>query len=284
MKVALHSIPEGFFKTPPPHNDDQLFRLIKKASSLGFKYFQVGPFRKDRFSQIDGKHLKPVLDTYGMGRTVHIGGLYDAEKFALTEQEYVRAQKEIDYGIKLCSEIDSSLMSFHPPYKFPFTINESTLSKARERFLELVNNGVESAHREGIKLALESYCYTPFIFNGLHDFMHFVSHFPSTKLGVLLDVGHLYNAKFDLDEAIRTFKDRLLDVHVHDAFHYTVQEDLKKATHLPLGKGDINFSLLLSTLSEANYNGCLSLEIRDTEQEIVKSKQYLENLIKTTPM
>ena len=280
MKVAFHSVPKGFFKTNPPYDENELFRLIRKASALGFKDFQVGPFRKDRFSQIDGKRLKKVLDKYCMESNVHIGGLYDAEKFALTEEEYRRAQKEIDYGIKLCSEINSSLMSFHPPFTFT-TKDKTTLSKARERFLELVNNGVESAHREGIKMALESYCDTPFIFNGLRGFMRFVSHFPSTKLGVLLDVGHMYYAKFNLDDAIMTFKDRLLDIHVHDALHYTLQEDLRKATHLPIGKGTIDFSNLINTLHKAKYNDWLTLEIRGTEKAILDSKQHLENLIST---
>lgn len=54
---------------------------------------------------------------------------------------------------------------------------------------------VEFAHDNGIEMALGSFCYPPFVFGGPYDFMQFVSHFPSTKLGVLLDVGHLYKAK-----------------------------------------------------------------------------------------
>jgi hypothetical protein len=37
-----------------------------------------------------------------MERDVHVGGIYDAEKFALTEEEYAKVQKQIRYGIRLC--------------------------------------------------------------------------------------------------------------------------------------------------------------------------------------
>ncbi|MHA1582291.1 MAG: hypothetical protein ACTSYM_07365 [Candidatus Baldrarchaeia archaeon] len=40
-------------------------------------------------------------------------------------------------------------------------------------------------------------------------------------------------------------KGRLLDIHVHDA---TLQKDFRKATHLPTGKGTINFSDFVNIL------------------------------------
>ena len=109
-----------------------------------------------------------------------------------------------------------------------------------------------------------------------HDFARFVSKFPSEKLGVLLDIGHLYQIGIDLSEVIHLFKHKLLDIHIHDA---TLEKDFRKATHLPIGKGTINFLNLIHLLQEVGYNRRLTLEIRGTEKEIVKSKNYLENLI-----
>lgn len=45
---------------------------------------------------------------------------------------------------------------------------------------------MEFAYNNGIRMALESFCYPPFIFNGLHDFMQFVSCFPQTRLGAVI--------------------------------------------------------------------------------------------------
>ncbi|MEM2917160.1 MAG: sugar phosphate isomerase/epimerase [Candidatus Bathyarchaeia archaeon] len=125
-------------------------------------------------------------------------------------------------------------------------------------------------------MALESFCYPPFIFNVLSDSMRFVSLFPPTELGVLLDVGHLHQAKFSLDEAVQILKYRLFDVHVHDAIQ---QKDFHKATHLPIGKGSIDFAHLIAMLRQVEYNGWLTLEIHGNKTEIVKSKNFSENLM-----
>ncbi|MGQ9507343.1 MAG: sugar phosphate isomerase/epimerase family protein [Candidatus Bathycorpusculaceae bacterium] len=275
MKVAFHSVPKGFFKSNPPYASTNLSRLIREAAFLGFKCFQVGPL--NNFVKIDGGSLKRVLARYGMESSVHVGGLYDATKFATTEEEYGRARKEIRYGIELSKEIGSPLVSFHPPFFSMSALKKRILlSKVRNRFLKLVEKELEFAYNNGIRMALESFCYPPFIFNGLPDFMQFVSFFPQTRLGAVLEVGHLYQAKFSLDEAIHIFKNRLLDIHVHDA---TQHEDFRIATHLPIGRGNIDFSRLITMLREAKYNGWITLEIHGDEKEIVESKNFLENLI-----
>jgi len=275
MIVALHTAPRGFFKTNLPHSNDELESFVRKADSLGFKAVQIGPLID--YVCINGARLKKVLDSLNMKRSVHVGGIYDAEKFALTEAEYAKAWKQICYGIKLSKEISSTLVSIHPPF---FTekskTSEELLVKAQTRFLKLVKEGVDFASQNNIKIALESFCYHPFIFEGLNDFAQFMSKFPTEKLGVLLDVGHAYQIGINSYEAVQMFKNRLLDIHIHDA---TQEKDYKKATHLPVGKGAINFSDFVKCLREVGYDEWLTLEIRGTEEEIVESKEYLERLI-----
>jgi sugar phosphate isomerase/epimerase len=75
------------------------------------------------------------------------------------------------------------------------------------------------------------------------------------------------------------FKHRLAGIHVHDA---KLENDFRKATHLPIGRGTIDFRSLIKLLRAVDYKGWLTLEIRGTEKEIVKSKEYLENLIAET--
>jgi len=276
MKAALHSAPNGFFKSKPPHSNNELFKLVQKAASLDFRCFQVGPLWS--FVDIDAKDLKSVLNRCDLECNVHVGGRYDAEKFVVTRKEYERVQREIHRGIELCRDISSTLVSFHPPFFMTEKVrNKVLLSKAQTRFRKLVAEEVNFASDNGIQMALESFCYSPFIFNGLHGFTQFIHRFPSTKLGVLLEVGHLFHAGFNLDEAIQTFSKRLLDVHVHDA---TFGGDVGKATHLPIGKGSVDFSGLINALRRVGYDGWLTMEIRGNEKQIVESKEYLEILIK----
>ena len=276
MLVALHWIPEGLFKSTPPYDANELFNLVEKASHLGFRCFQIGP--TSSFTDIDGNRLRNVLNNYGMERNIHVGGLYDAEKFIISQEERNKIQRDLHLAIKLSSEVSSSLVSFHPPF-FKSENSERAFSpKAKMRFLELLKEEIDYAHGIGIKLALESFCYPPFIFNGLSGFMHFISDFPSTKLGILLEVGHLYQARFNLDEAIQTFGPRIFDVHFHDA---TLNEDYKKATHLPIGSGNIDFLGIINSLRKVKYDGWLTLEIHGDEDKILESKKLLENLIES---
>jgi len=276
MIVALHSAPKGFFKTSPPHSNNDLVSFVQKAASLGFKAVQIGPLAE--YVPIEGEHLKSVLDSLNMERDVHVGGIYDAEKFALTEQEYAKVQKQIRYGITLSKKIFSTLVSVHPPFFAAGNkLSDELLLKARTRFFKLLKEETKVASHNHIKIALESFCYHPFIFEDLNDFAHFVLKFSSDKLGVLLELGHLYQVGINLSKAINVFKHRLVDVHVHDA---TLEKDYKKATHLPIGKGTINFSEVINLLQKVRYDGWLTLEIRASEKEIIKSKTYLDKLIK----
>jgi sugar phosphate isomerase/epimerase len=273
MLVAFHSPPKGFFKSGPPYDANELFGLVEKASNLGFRCFQVGP--TSSFTDIDGNRLRNVLDKYGMGRNVHVGGLYNAEEFVFSQEERDRVQRDLHVGIELSREVSSSLVSFHPPF-FKSEKSDLLSSKAKSRFIEMLKEEVDYAHSIGIKLALESFCYPPFIFKGLNDFTLFVSNFSSTKLGVLLEVGHLYQARFNVDEAIQKFGHRISDVHVHDA---TLNEDFKKATHLPIGMGNVDFPSMIGSLRKVKYNGWLTLEIHGDEGDILESRKLLENLI-----
>jgi sugar phosphate isomerase/epimerase len=275
MIVALHTAPKGFFTTNAPHSNEELGNFVRKAESLSFRAVQIGPLAD--YVRIRSANLKKVLDTLNMKRSVHVGGIYDAERFALTRTEYVKMWKQICYGITLCKEISSALMSIHPSFFIERDKrSEELLVKAQTRFLNLVKYAVDFASQNNIKISLESFCYNPFIFEGLDDFAQFISKLPSEKLGVLLDIGHLYQMGISSYEAVQTFKSRILDVHVHDA---TKEKDYKRATHLPVGKGTINFSDIVKCLRKTGYEGWLTLEIRGTEEEIFKSKQRLEHLI-----
>jgi sugar phosphate isomerase/epimerase len=272
--VTLHSAPKDFFKTKPPYGNKELEKLIQKASLWGFKGFQVGPLWK--LKSINGKQLKSFLDRFEMQRNVHLGGLYDAAELAKKREEYNKIVRELRYGILLCRQISSDLMSFHPPLFMKSYQKGEVLCKAQDAFSKLVGKALDFARSQRIHLALESFCYPPFIFQELDDFMEFISSFPSSKLGVLMDVGHLYQAKINLKRAINLFKSRLFDVHIHDAKQ---QNNYRKETHLPIGKGTINFNSLIDDLQRIEYNSWLTLEIKGTTKEIIQSKDTLENLL-----
>ena len=144
MRVALHSAPFGFFKSKPPYPNSELLRFVQKAASMGFKCLQIGPLWT--LDKIEAKRLKRALDRYSLKANVHVGGLYDAVKFATTEKEYLKAKNEIHTGIELCRDISSSLVSIHPPFSVAKEFESSAaLQEARTRFFKLVSDELEAA-------------------------------------------------------------------------------------------------------------------------------------------
>jgi sugar phosphate isomerase/epimerase len=241
---------------------------------LGFRAIEVGPLAD--YASIDGERLKEILDELGMRRSVHVGGLFDASKFASSEEEYDRMRQQMRRGVTLGNKIGASLVSVHPPFFSTGHQSAELRLKARKRFLRMLKEQADFARGNDIKLALESFCYPPFIFEDLNDFVQFASNFHSERLGILLDAGHLYQAGISLSRAVQMFKDRLADVHVHDA---TLEKDYRRATHLPIGKGSVDFRNLVKCLQDVCYDGWLTLEIRASEEEIEESRKCLEGLL-----
>jgi sugar phosphate isomerase/epimerase len=277
MIVSFHSVPQDVLSAKPPFRENDLYRLVRKAASLGFKAFQIGPL--SNFPNYNVKKLRQLLDEFALERNVHLGGVYDAHAFYFGSETYQRALTDVEKGIKLCRGIASDLLAFHPPFfERQFASNERRIivSKAKDGLRQLINESSRLVSNNEVRFALESFCYPPFIFDGLHDFNLFLRKFSPTKLGTVLEVGHLYNKRFDLSKAINLLSDRLFDVHVHDA---TWEDDFRKATHLPIGKGTIDFRSLIETLRRVNYDGWLTLEVRGKISDIVESKKLLERFI-----
>jgi sugar phosphate isomerase/epimerase len=275
MIVALQADPKDFFGTKAMYDSTELLKLVEKAASMGFKAIQIGPMTD--YIGIEGERLRKTLDCLGMERNVHVGGIFDAESFTTEEQEYRRMQEQIRGGVTLCSEIGATLVSVHPPFfQRTIEVDDEFLRKARRRFGRLLKGEVDSASQKKVRVAVESFCYSPFIFHDLKELSQFIEQFPPQELGILMDAGHLYQAGINLDEAVRLFKRRLLDIHIHDAIR---DKNYREATHLPIGKGTIDFRKLTDLLRQVNYDGWLTLEVKGSEQEIVRSREYLESLV-----
>jgi sugar phosphate isomerase/epimerase len=88
-----------------------------------------------------------------------------------------------------------------------------------------------------------------------------------TDLRLTLDTGH-WNLRTTHDLFFKHFE-RVANIHLHDN-----KGDYD--THLPLGKGSFDLSLI----PLASYGGYLTLELRD-EEAIIESKEFLERYLKS---
>jgi len=87
--------------------------------------------------------------------------------------------------------------------------------------------------------------------------------------GICLDVGHLAWQEIDPTIFIERYKERIREVHLHDARI----EGQTVIDHLPLGQGNLDYLAILKKLSSIGYNGAVILEnnsLEDLEQSLEK--------------
>lgn len=99
----------------------------------------------------------------------------------------------------------------------------------------------------------------------------------SEKLRLTVDIGHLVcMGERPLDEALRPWLSRIVNVHVDDMLGC-------RHDHLPLGAGEVDFAPVLAVLAESGYDGGLHVELPrqshrwfDTARE---SARFLQRLL-----
>lgn len=75
------------------------------------------------------------------------------------------------------------------------------------------------------------------------------------RMGLCLDIGHATRAGANLEKAITDYKDRLFDMHIKD-----VTGAYKDAKAIEIGRGVIDFNVLVKTLYKIDYKGICSIE------------------------
>jgi sugar phosphate isomerase/epimerase len=91
---------------------------------------------------------------------------------------------------------------------------------------------------------------------------------------ICLDVGHLLWQGGGELSFLEEHKGRVREIHIHDA----LQLGDEILDHLPLGRGEIDFSALLSKLSEIGFEGCVIIE-NDTKEDLMESLRKLHTLL-----
>jgi len=101
-----------------------------------------------------------------------------------------------------------------------------------------------------------------------------------TAIGFCPDTAHLAAGGGDPATLIRRYPDRIGHVHLKDV-------RLDPLQFLPLGEGDLDFSGILTAITEAGYDGWLMVELDsyDGDPRVAAdiSKAYLDKLLAATP-
>jgi L-ribulose-5-phosphate 3-epimerase len=107
----------------------------------------------------------------------------------------------------------------------------------------------------------------------------FLDGFDTGGLGVNLDPANLMMHGFDLYEAVRVLREKIVHAHAKDARQSGAS---RQAQEVPLGHGDIDWLLFLSALEEIEYRGWLTIEREggdNREAEVAGGVQFLHRLL-----
>ena len=127
-----------------------------------------------------------------------------------------------------------------------------------KRWGEIVGLLGKYAATLGIRLLLEApHCFG--LCNNLENTVEMINAINSDNVGLLLDSSHWGVLKYDLDEYIDLFGEKLWHIHLRDSAGEDTN-DFQQDLELTPGKGEVDFALLAKKLDQIGYDGEVSLE------------------------
>jgi sugar phosphate isomerase/epimerase len=235
-----------YMKTPGLNHTIELLRQWNFGIELWNRFGE----HEDLFSKSMIAKLKPQLQ--GMDISIHSA---DGNDFDFHKKQIDAAA---DYGAKVVVLHTDNLTD-----KKDLSLN-----------IELAKNITNYASNCGVSLALE---------NGEFDFL--VNALKNIEgLKICLDLGHVYFTSDPLEKYLKTFKHRIIHLHIHDVFpqgHESTSHTFQE--HYIPGTGKIHkddWDLLISILKEIDFEGMAVFEIapRDPLQTAFIARSFMEQL------
>jgi len=101
---------------------------------------------------------------------------------------------------------------------------------------------------------------------------------------ICLDVGHLAWQGVSEVDFLAEHRDRIREIHLHDAVLPSAESRYQIRDHLALGQGQVDYLALLSRLEETRYDGAVILEVNtqpDLEESLERLSKYASFSIET---
>lgn len=227
-----------------------------------FRHWEIFSEAEHAVQNIAGE-VAELGQSYGMTFTVH-SSIADTDAAAVNSRMREAACMEFMSEMEAAVSFGAECITIHPG------IINLSVKGIRDRSLEAAKNTMRVLDRAqaeyGLPVAIENMPNFD-IMLGIQakELQEIVA---GTDLGICLDIGHA-NTSGQLDPMIKTFKDRIINVHIHDNHG-------KSDEHLTLGDGNIDFPKVLKKMSF--YKGRYIIESKSLESA-VKSQEVLRDLI-----
>lgn len=221
---------------------------------------EISFFDKDIVYEYGMKKMKEITDRirgYGGLITVH-GPIYDINPISKDRNIRDYSREFIYYSLEIAEEIGAKHFILHTPFAPIFPKN--FLPQWFESFTSFLQNLLERTSH--ISILLEN-----FVHDTIESFQTIFSMLSSNRLGMCLDIGHLYVYQKQSPLLwLENFSNRIKELHIHD-------NDKETDEHLALGKGVIDFSIL-KYFPVKNFSWIFELTI----EEFLESRNYLNTI------
>ena len=256
-------------------------------------WFGEFDFFPDTITKKDIHTIRSIARKKDIPLAIHVplsNNLADINKGHLTESMH-----QLKVTIRLCHEAGAEILVIHPgmmPQMYTGMVPEApiydrssstrysqlTLTTLRRdavtRFKKSLKDAVSFAENHNVMIALENCGHVGnCVQSRFEDLVEWVDEIDSPALQIALDVGHA-NLEGGVQKAIEVFGPRIKHVHLNDNNGTT-------SGHGELGTGTIDWNAITPFLK--SFTGMLSLEIlafNDIEGAVLRSKSFLENLLK----
>ena len=238
------------------------FRTMWEAVSAEFSHWEIFSETEHAIQGVAPKLLS-FADKGRMTYSLH-SAISDTNAAALTDIMRKAAIEEFRSEMECAAAIGATPITVHAGLFSQSVkgINSRSLEKAKETMKAL-----DRMSREyGVVLAIENMPSFAYMLGQKASELDEVVE--GTDLGICFDIGHA-NTTGQIDEMIDTFRDRIVNIHIHDNMG-------DHDSHMTIGDGNIHFVRVLSRLKW--YRGNYIIESKSLESAVV-SRGRLERLL-----
>ena len=235
--------------------------VITEVSKV-FEHWEIFAEAEHRLPTVESL-FREMMPSYNLSYSIH-APISDINIASLNERIREDSILEILTTAETAASLGIELITIHPG------LTSMSVPYMEEKAMEKAKRSLSSIDRissqYGVTIAVENMPSFPFMLGHTAEEMNEL--IGSTNLGFCLDIGH-GNTTGQTDELIKTFRDRLVNIHIHDN-HGEMDE------HLTLGEGDIDFKSIISSLK--GYTGNYVIESKSFPSA-VESQDYLRPLL-----